>query len=426
MKDKILIKGGTLYDPSSRGTCDILIEDGKIKEIATGLEHGSARVIDAHGLIVAPGLVDIHCHLREPGYEYKEDIASGTKAAAHGGFTTICCMANTQPVNDNAAVTLLIKRKAQEAGPIRVCPIAALTKGLAGETLSEAGELSESGAVALSDDGMSVREASKMRLGIAYAKRFGLKVISHPEDKDLSTGGAINEGSTSARLGLPGITRAAEETIMFRDCKLAEIEDAPMHIAHVSTRGGADIIRFMKSHGVKVTAETAPHYIYGTDELAEGYNTNARVNPPLRTPDDREALIEALSDGTLDCIATDHAPHHKDDKNAEFALAASGISGFETALAMCWTALVKSGRMDAETVISKMTSAPSDILDLGAGRIEVGGRADIVIFDPETKWTVDSSKFLSKGKNTPFDGHELTGLVRMTIADGEIAYEEGF
>lgn len=420
----MIIKNGTVILPDGPRKCDVKICGGKIAKIAPDISDGTERIIDAEGLIVSPGLVDIHCHLRTPGLEHKEDLRSGTAAAAHGGFTTICCMANTSPVNDTAAVTSYIINESAKVSPVHVRPIAALTKGLKGEQLTEVGDLAEAGAVALSDDGASVRDANRMRLGLSYAKRFGLKVISHPEDLDLTNGGAMNEGRTSTEIGLPGITRAAEETIMFRDCKLAEIENTSIHIAHVSTRGGVEIIRFMKDKGVRVTAETAPHYIYATDELARGYDTNTRVNPPLRTEDDRDALIDALLDGTIDCIATDHAPHHKDDKNVEYALAASGISGFETALGICWTSLVASGRMSAERMLEKMTSAPADILGIDTGRIVEGASADIVLIDGRAKWTVDPADFLSKGKNTPFAGDELTGRAVMTIAGGDIAYEE--
>lgn len=420
----ILIKNGKVLTPSGARECDLLIEDGKISKLGDNIEAGDARAIDAHSMWVVPGLVDIHCHLREPGFEYKEDIASGTKAAAKGGFTTICCMANTDPVNDNVAVTEYIKKKAAEAGPVHVRPIAALTKGLKGEMLTEVGELAEAGAVALSDDGVSVRDANRMRLGLCYSKRFGLKVISHPEDTDLTNNGLMNEGYWSTALGLAGITRAAEETIIARDCALAEIENAPIHIAHVSTRGGAEIVRTMKKRGVAVTAETAPHYIFATDEWVKDYDTNTKVNPPLRTDDDKAAVIEALLDGTIDCIATDHAPHHRDEKNVEYAIADKGISGFETAFGLCWTALVKNGRMTPEQLFAKMSSAPAAILGLDAGTIEEGKTADVTIIDPEAEWTVDPQKFVSKGKNTPFTGRTLTGLVKYTIASGEIAYEE--
>ncbi|MDL2263405.1 dihydroorotase [Synergistaceae bacterium OttesenSCG-928-I11] len=422
-KEKILIKAGKVLTPSGARISDVLIEDGKISSIKENLSAGDARTVDAKGMWVVPGLVDIHCHLREPGFEYKEDIASGTAAAAKGGFTSICCMANTDPVNDSPVVTEFIRKKARDAGPIHVHPIAALTKGLKGEQLTEVGELAASGAVALSDDGVSVRDANRLRLGLAYAKRFGLKVVSHPEDLDLTNGGLMNEGYWSTALGLAGITRAAEETIIARDCAIAELEDAPIHIAHVSTRGGAEVVRAMKKRGLKVTAETAPHYLYATDEWVRDYDTNTKVNPPLRTDDDQTALIEALRDGTIDCIATDHAPHHIDEKNVEFALAANGISGFETAFGICWTALVKPGHLTPEQLFEKMTSAPAAIFNLDAGVLEEGRVADVAVIDPEAEWVVDPKHFLSRGKNTPFTGRTLTGLARCTIAGGEVAYE---
>ena len=422
-KNIYLIKGGNVCSAGeTKGRC-VLIRDGVIEAVGEGLECPDATIVDASGMWVVPGLVDIHCHLREPGFEHKEDIASGSAAAAKGGFTTICCMANTDPANDNAVVTKYIRERANDVGIVRVRPVAALTKGLRGEELTEVGELAEAGAAALSDDGRSVRSAQRMRLALSYAKRFGLKVISHPEDTDLVNEGVMNEGYWSTALGLPGITRAAEETIIFRDITLARLENTGIHIAHVSTAGGAEIIRAAKRGGVRVTCETAPHYIYATDEMVKDYDSNTKVNPPLRTEADRAALIEALLDGTIDCIATDHAPHHLDDKRVEYAAAASGISGFETAFAICWTALVKPGHMSPETLITKMTSAPADILGLDAGRLEPGRAADLAVIDTGAEWTVDPSKFASRGKNTPFAGHVLTGLVKRTFCGGKPVYE---
>jgi dihydroorotase len=424
----ILIEGGKILTPSGATLGSLLISGGKVAAIRAADEANDAREtagalrIDASGLWVVPGLVDIHCHLREPGYEYKEDIASGTAAAAAGGFTSVCCMANTDPVNDNAVVTAFIKKRAEESGPVRVFPIAAATKGLRGEELTEMGELSQAGAVAVSDDGKSIRNGQRMRLALSYAKRFSLVVVSHPEDEDLVDGGVMNEGYWSTFLGLPGATRVAEETVIARDCMLAELENSRLHIAHVSTAGGAEIVRQAKRRGAPVTCETAPHYLFATDEWVRDYNTNTRVNPPLRTEADREALIEALQDGTIDAIATDHAPHHIDDKKVEYALASSGISGFETALAVCWTALVKPGRMTPEQLFDKLSRSPAKVLGIDAGVIEEGGRADITIIDPAAEWTVDPAKFVSRGKNTPFAGQALTGRVKYTIAGGRIAY----
>ncbi|MDR3076304.1 MAG: dihydroorotase [Synergistaceae bacterium] len=424
--DKFLIKGGSVATPGGIEKRDVLAGGGRILSIGGEISESGVKVIGAEGMLVVPGLVDIHCHLREPGYEEKEDIASGTASAARGGFTSVCCMANTNPVNDNAVVTEFIKKKAALAGPVHVYPIAAITKNLAGEELTEAGELAEAGAVALSDDGRCVRNAMRMRLALSYAKRFGMKIISHPEDTDLVDAGLMNEGYWSTALGLPGITRAAEETMIARDCILAEIENTGVHIAHVSTRGGAEIIRQAKRRGVAVTCETAPHYIYATDEWVNGYDTNTKVNPPLRTEDDRAAIIDALLDGTVDCIATDHAPHHTDDKNVEYTLAANGISGFETAFSICWTVLVKGGLMSPDAMIKKMTSAPADILGLDAGILSEGKPADITIIDPDAEWTVDPSKFTSRGHNSPFGGRTLSGVVKCAIAGGEIAWGSGW
>ena len=423
--EDILIRGGDVLTVSGFERGDVLMRGGAVAALGRDLEAGSARVVDASGLLVAPGLVDIHCHLREPGYEHKEDIASGTAAAAAGGFTSVCCMANTDPVNDNVAVTEFIKSRAAERGSAHVYPIAAVTKGLKGEELTEMGELAEAGAVALSDDGRSVKSAQRMRLALRYAGRFGLTIISHPEDDELTNGGVMNEGYWSTALGLPGVTRAAEETIIARDCMLAGLENARLHVAHVSTAGGAELVREAKRHGWPVTCETAPHYLYATDEWLQDYDTNARVNPPLRTEADRLALIEALKDGTIDCIATDHAPHHADDKNVEFALASSGISGFETALAVCWTALVVPGHLTPEQVLDKLTRAPARVLGIDAGTLEVGKRADVTLIDPRAEWTVDPGKFRSRGKNTPFAGRTLTGAVRCTFLEGRPVYGDG-
>ncbi|GHT01319.1 dihydroorotase [Synergistales bacterium] len=423
---KILIQNGSLVLPDGVKKGDVLIEGGKIAALLdSGSKVGDAEIVDAKGLLVSPGLIDLHSHLREPGFEYKETIATGTRAAAKGGFTSVCCMANTKPVNDNAAVTELIKLKAKREGVVRVYPIGAATKGLKGEELTEMGELQESGVVAVSDDGRSIVDANRMRLVLTYAAHFNLPVVTHPEDLNLTNNGAMNEGYWSTVLGLSGITRAAEETIIARDCHLAALTGARLHVAHVSTAGGADIVRLYKAKGAKITAETTPHYLYATDDWVDGYDPSTRVNPPLRTKDDVTALIAALKDGTIDCIATDHAPHHFDDKNLEYALASTGISGFETALGVCWTALVAPGHMTGEQLLSKMTSAPAELFSLPGGVIAEGGVADITIIDPSEEWVVDSSLFLSKGKNTPFNGKKLTGNVVRTFVGGERVYERG-
>ncbi|GHV46790.1 dihydroorotase [Synergistales bacterium] len=421
---KILIQNGDLVLPDGIKKGKLLIEDGKISALGDfNSENHDSEVVDATGLLISPGLIDLHSHLREPGFEYKETIATGTKAAAKGGFTSVCCMANTKPVNDNAAVTELIKMKAKLEGVVRVYPIGAATKGLKGEELTEMGELKESGAVAVSDDGKSIADANRMRLVLTYAAHFGLPVVNHPEDLNLTNNGAMNEGYWSTVLGLSGITRAAEETVIARDCHLAALVNAHLHVAHVSTAGGADIVRWYKAKGAKITAETTPHYLYATDDWVDGYDTSTRVSPPLRTKDDAASLIAALKDGTIDCIATDHAPHHVDDKNLEYALASTGISGFETALGVCWTALVVPGHMKPEELLAKMTSAPARLFSLPGGTLAVGEPADVALIDPSAEWVVDSSSFLSKGKNTPFNGKKLTGRVARTFVGGVCVYD---
>ncbi|MDR2181030.1 MAG: dihydroorotase [Synergistaceae bacterium] len=427
---KILIENGTLVTPEGLQKGNLLIEDGKIAAVFFDGGREDMQVMDASGLLVSPGLIDLHCHLREPGFEYKEDIASGMRAAAHGGFTSVCCMANTHPVNDTAAVTEFIKTRARrEENAVRVYPIGAATKGLKGEELAEMGELKEAGAVAVSDDGRSLVNAGRMRLVLSYARHFGLPVVTHPEDLDLVSGGIMNEGYWSTVLGMPGSTRVAEESIIARDCMLAELEGSHLHVAHVSTAGGADIVRWFKSRGARVTAETAPHYLYATDAWVGGadglsYDVNTRVNPPLRTDKDVQALIEALKDGTIDCIATDHAPHHEDDRNVEYALAASGISGFETALGICWTALVVPGHMTPEQMLRKMTREPARVFSLPGGSLEVHMPADLTLIAPTDQWTVDTGEFFSKGKNTPFQGKKLTGKVVATYVGGKCVYRE--
>ena len=424
----MLIKNARVIDPASKldAVTDIVFEDGVIKSVGKCENYGG-EILDAAGLIAAPGFVDVHCHLRDPGLEYKEDIATGTRAAAHGGFTTVCCMANTQPVNDNAAVTRAIIDKARAVGVVKVRPIGAITKGLKGEELAEIGLMQQAGAVAVSDDGKPVMDGRRMYLALRYCKAFNMPVLSHSEDSSISADGLMHEGEVSTRLGLKGIPAAAEQSMIARECILSEELGARVHICHVSTEGSVDIIRHFKARGARVTAETAPHYVFGTDELVDelGYDAAAKVNPPLRTERDRQACIQGLLDGTLDCIATDHAPHHRDEKQVEFALAASGISGFETAFALCYTAMVEPGLMDINTLISKMTVEPARALGLEAGTLAVGAPADITLIDPEAEWTVDPSKFLSKGKNTPFAGKRVRGAVAYTFVDGKCAWQEG-
>jgi len=403
---------------------DILIEKDRIVEIGTNLSKKVHRVIDATDMWVIPGLIDAHCHLREPGFEYKEDIVSGTRSAAAGGFTSVACMPNTEPAIDNAAMVQYIKLKSASEGKVRVYPIGAITQGRKGKHIAEMGEMKKAGAVALSDDGDPVSDANVMRLALEYAKQFGLLIISHCEDKSLVADGVMNEGYVSTILGLKGITRAAEEVMVARDVILSEITGAPIHIAHVSTAGAVDIIRHAKSRGIPVTCETAPHYFSATDEWVENYDTNAKVNPPLRTQRDVEAIKEGLRDGTIDIIATDHAPHHIDEKEVEFNLAANGISGFETAFSLSYTHLVDTGLLSLEELVAKLSTTPAQILGIPGGVLDIGLPADITIVDTKREYIVNRDKFYSKGKNTPFHGKKLKGKVIYTIVGGKVVYDK--
>ena len=421
---KILIKGGRVISPAQKldKTCDILIEKGKIVAIGKGLDDKGAKVIDAAGKIVTPGLVDIHVHLRDPGLEYKEDIASGTLSAVTGGFTSVACMPNTQPVNDNQTVTSYILNKAAQEGHCRVFPIASISKGLDGESLTGMGELKELGVTAVSDDGKPVSNPQLMRRAMEYAKPFGLTIVSHAEDLDLVGSGVMNEGPVSTELGLKGITWVSEDSATAREVMLAECTGANLHVAHVSTRGSIDIVRQAKKRGVAVTCEAAPHHFTLTDEAVRGYNTNAKMNPPLRGAEDREAVRQGLADGTVDAIATDHAPHHIDEKNVEFNIAMNGIVGLETALPLSLQ-LVEDGVIDLPRAIALLTSGPAGALNLPVGQLQEGGDADIAIIDTELEWTVDAQKLASKSKNTPFDGWKMKGAAVCTIVAGKIVYQ---
>ncbi len=423
---RTLIKEGYVVDlkTGKNGIYDILIEDGRIIEINAGLELSSEDVIDASGKYVIPGLVDAHCHLRDPGFEYKEDIETGTQSAAAGGFTSVACMPNTSPVIDNEAVVKYILNKARQDGVVNVYPIGAISKGLAGEELSEIGELKFAGAVALSDDGKPVRNASLMKKALQYASMFDITVISHCEETELVEDGVMNEGYMSTVMGLKGIPSAAEEVMVARDLILAEYTKAPVHIAHVSTELSVDLIRNAKKRGVKVTAETCPHYFTLTDEACNNFNTLAKVNPPLRARKDVDAVIEGLRDGTIDVIATDHAPHHADEKNVEFNIAANGLVGFETALPLAITYLVKTGILTMEQIVEKMCVNPSKILGLNKGTLEIGKAADIAIIDIDEEFVVDVSGFKSKSKNSPYNGFKLRGAVYYTIVNGKIVVRE--
>ena len=418
---KTLIKNAVIVNADGRKNADLLIENGKIAKIAENIAE-NCETIDAAGAYLLPGMVDLHCHLRDPGYEYKEDIYSGTKAAAAGGFTSVLCMANTNPVNDCGAVTKYIVDKAKENGYCKVYPYGAVSKKLEGKEIAEMGDMLANGAVAFSDDGSPVANAKLLELALLYCSKFGTYIALHSEESPLTEGGVMNRGKTASLLGLPGISRAAEEGPIARDLIIAEENNARVHICHISTKGSVDLIRRAKEKGVKVTCETAPHYLILDETACEGYDVNAKVAPPLRTVDDQQALIEGLLDGTIDAIATDHAPHHIDDKDLEFALAAKGLTGFETAFSSCYTRLVKSGIMPLEKLVEKCCYTPAKIANIEGGEIVEGAAADFFLAD-DKEYTVDTSKFFSKGKNTPLNGRTLSGRVLMTFNDGRLVYK---
>jgi len=419
----MIIRNGNVVLKNSVEKKDLLIKDGKIVKIADMIPADGSQEIDANGKYVFPGLIDMHVHLRDPGYEYKEDIESGSKAAVKGGFTQICCMPNTNPITDNKVVVSYIKHRAKEVNLCKVHPVGAITKGSKGEQLAEIGEMKKAGAIAISDDGVAVKNSRLMRLAMEYASGFDIKCLCHCEDKDLVDGGVCNEGLSSTIAGLKGIPRAAEDICIARDLALAESLDVPVHICHVSTHSGVRLIRDAKRAGVKVTAETCPHYYAVTDEIITGFDTYTKVNPPIREEIDKQAILAGLQDGTLDCIVTDHAPHHQNDKNVEYNLAAFGISGIETSFGFAITYLYKAGVLTLPQLAEKMSAAPARILGLEGGEVAEGKVADLMIADLDDEWTVEPEKFVSKGKNNPFKGYKLFGTVKYTIVDGEIKYQ---
>lgn len=421
---KLLIKGGNLIDPVGKRVVisDMLVDQGKIAAVGPNLEANGAVVIEASGKMVAPGLIDMHVHLREPGFEASETIASGTLAAARGGFTSVACMPNTNPVADNSAVINFIIARAKEKGTVNVFPIGAITRGSRGEELCEMADLKEAGAVAVSDDGRSIASAAVMYHSAQYAGMVGLPMIVHCEDVSLSEKGVMHEGFVSTLLGLKGIPVAAEEIMVARDIILAHSAGCHLHIAHVSTAGSVRLIRRAKAEGVSVTAEAAPHHFTLTHEAVAGFNTNTKVNPPLRTAEDVNAVREGLRDGTIDVIATDHAPHAPEKKDVEYDNAAFGIVGLETAVGLVWTELVETGALTPWDAVAKMTVNPARILGIAKGELSAGADADITIIDPALKWVVDPGRFAGKGRNTPFTGRPLIGSPVMTIVGGKIVF----
>ncbi len=417
----MLLKNGMVVLQDGVKKADLLIENGRICKIAPSIAGDG---IDLNGRTVLPGLIDMHVHLREPGYEKKENIESGCRAAVKGGFTQICCMPNTKPVTDNKVVVSYIKNRAREVGLCKVHPVGAITEGQEGKNLAAIGAMKAAGAVALSEDGKTVVNTKLMANAMQYASDFGLVCLCHCEDHSLVDGGVVNEGYHSTLTGLKGSLRAAEDIIIAREICLAESLDIPVHICHVSTYSGVQLIRDAKKRGVKVTAETCPHYFTLTDEAIAGFDPDTKVNPPLREEKDRLAIIEGLSDGTIDCIVTDHAPHHYDDKHVEYDMAAFGISGIETSFALSYTQLVKGGVLTIEQLAERMSAAPARILSLEGGVLQEGVVADLTVVDLNEEWTVDPALFESKGKNTPFKGRKVCGRVKMTVSDGEIKYQE--
>ncbi len=422
---KLLLKGARVIDPAGNldAPMDVLVEDGKIAGCRPGIKAPpGANVLDLAGMIVAPGLIDMHTHLREPGYEYRETIASGSAAAVAGGFTSIACMPNTRPVNDNRSVTEFILRKAAVANLANIYPIGAISMGSDGKQMTEFWDLREAGIVALSDDGNPVMDAALMRRAMEYASSLDLPVIQHCEDRNLSAGGLMNEGYPSTILGLPGIPAIAEEVIVARDILIAEYTGTRIHFAHISTSGSVRLIRDAKKRGLRVTAETAPHYFTLTDESLWNYDTNYKVSPPLRGKADVSAIKEGLADGTLDAIACDHAPHGRTDKEVEFEYAANGISGLETSLGLSLN-LVHEGVLTWPELIAKMSCNPARILNLPKGTLAKGADADITVIHPELAWSVDAGAFRSLGKNSPFSGRKLKGRAVLSIVGGDIKYD---
>ena len=423
---KILIANGHVIDPGRfNGVADVLIDEGRVVAVGPHLKApAGATKIDATGRLVLPGFVDLHVHFREPGFEYKESIQSGAAAAVAGGFTSVCCMPNTNPVNDNQAITKLMLDRAREAGLANIFPIGAITKGSEGKELAEIGDLRRAGCVAISDDGKPVMNSLVMRRAMEYALAFDVPVVDHCEDLHLAEGGCMNEGAISTELGLPGMPSAAEDVMVARNVALAELTGARLHLAHISTEGSVRMVREAKSRGLKVTAEACPHHFTITEETVRGYNTYAKMNPPLRTWKDVQAIKEGLRDGTIDVIATDHAPHATQEKQLGFTEAPFGIVGLETALPLT-LALVEEGVLSLESAVDKLSTAPAKAFSLDKGTLAVGADADVAIVDQQEQWEVDPAKFYSKSRNTPFAGWKVKGRVTTTIVGGRVVFETG-
>ncbi|MGH7466750.1 MAG: dihydroorotase [Longimicrobiales bacterium] len=421
----LLVRGGRVIDPSQRidEAVDVLLVDGAVAQLGRGLpEPDGTLIYDASGQIVCPGLIDVHVHLREPGGEHKETIATGTRAAAAGGFTAVCAMPNTDPPIDDPASVGFVRAAGLRSGGARVYPVGCVSIGQKGERLTEIGEMVEAGAVAISDDGRPVGNAGLMRLALEYTQTFDIPVANHCEEKSLSRDGSMNEGLVSTRLGITGIPNAAEDVMIARDLMLAELTAGRLHIQHVSTRFGVELIRQAKARGVRVTAEATPHHFSLTDEAVEGYRTEAKVNPPLRANADRLAVIEGVRDGTLDIIATDHAPHHYDEKEQAFEDAPFGLVGLETALGLVITGLVEKGVIGLAELVERLSCAPARAFNLQGGTLKVGATGDLTVFDPTLQWTVDPAQFLSKSRNTPFAKWTLRGQATLTVVGGVVVW----
>lgn len=424
----ILLKDGHIVDPANKidSVLDIFIKDGEVAKVGKSLKANGARAIDCKGKFVLPGLIDMHSHFRQPGREDEETFLTGSRAALKGGFTSVLCMANTSPPVDNKGVVEYIYAESKKTGLINIYATGAVTKNLEGKELTEIGQIFEAGAKALSDDGKPIMDAGLMRHALEYAKMFGLPIISHCEDLNLSDGGVMNEGFVATKLGLKGVPRASEAVMVMRDIELAKLTGGRVHIAHVSVKESVELIRQAKKRGVEVTCETCPHYFSLTEEAILGFDTNAKVNPPIRTEEDIEAIRSGLFDGTIDVIATDHAPHSAEEKDVEFDFAASGIVGLETALSLAHRELIMKGHLSWSQLAEKISLNPAKILGLnGKGSLKVGCEADIAVFDPQTIWVVQAKTLESKSKNTPFIGKKLEGIVTLSIVGGVIRYEDG-